>query len=349
MDFDLSEDQSLLLASCERLVRSRCTFEARRRHVLADPSAPTPVWGELVSLGLAALHVPEAAGGLGLPALDGVLVARELGRGWLIDPFVDSALAAPALLAALPVSAARDELLARIAGGEIAIALRGAKVESGDVRAAVAHAGYAQSLLAIAGDRLLCFDAARVEREPYRQLDGSAAASVRAPVSAGIVLAEGDAARAAWRAGSTMARIGRIGEGVGMARTVIDLTADYLRTRKQFGQPIGRFQVLAHRMADLLILLEQMQSLALAAAMRSGESKRGESKRDEDTIDAAQFMTHRALRRIGQEAIQMHGGIGMADESAVSHYVKRMLAIEFELSIEAGDADGVLARYAARH
>jgi alkylation response protein AidB-like acyl-CoA dehydrogenase len=118
---------------------------------------------------------------------------------------------------------------------------------------------------------------------------------------------------------------------------VLDLTADYLRTRKQFGQPIGRFQALAHRMADLAIRHEMAQSLLLAAAMKLDGPEGARA------LDAAQVMAHRALRSIGQEAVQLHGGIGMTDEYAVSHYVKRLLAIEIEL----GDVDTALARFAA--
>jgi len=116
-------------------------------------------------------------------------------------------------------------------------------------------------------------------------------------------------------------------------RIVEQQAAEYLRTRKQFGQPIGRFQALAHRMADLLTQCEQAQSLAWAAAM----------KLDPHTVDAAQVISHRAFRAIGQQAVQLHGGIGMTDEYAVSHYVKRLLAIELEL----GDVDTALARFAA--
>jgi alkylation response protein AidB-like acyl-CoA dehydrogenase len=133
-----------------------------------------------------------------------------------------------------------------------------------------------------------------------------------------------------------VARLGRIAEGIGLARTVLDVTADYLRTRKQFGQPIGRFQALAHRMADLAIRYEQAQSLLWAAAMKLDGADGARA------LDAAQVMAHRALRAIGQEAIQLHGGIGMTDEYAVSHYVKRLLAIEIEL----GDVDTALSMLA---
>ncbi|HUN92410.1 MAG TPA: acyl-CoA dehydrogenase [Burkholderiaceae bacterium] len=334
MDFSLSEEQSMLVSSCERLVRERCTFEARRRDVRADPATPPPAWGDMVELGLAALCVPASAGGLGLAPIDAALVAQALGGGWLLEPYVDSALAAAATLAAAPASAARDAALQRVAAGAIVVPLREATYEGGALRAASPHAAYAESLLAFVDGRLLLFAAAATSRRAYRQFDGTSAAHVEAAAAEGVALAQGDAAERAWRAGAMLSTIGRVAEGVGLARTVVAVTTDYLRTRKQFGQPIGRFQVLAHRTADMLILLEQAQSLAWAAAMN----------RDERTIDAAQVMAHRALRTIGQQAVQLHGGIGMADETPVSHYVKRLLGIEIEL----GDVDTVLTRFSRR-
>jgi alkylation response protein AidB-like acyl-CoA dehydrogenase len=279
-----------------------------------------------------ALCVPEDAGGLGRPLIDGALVAQTLGRGWLLEPYVDCALAAPAALRAGGVQT-RVWLEGIASGDRIVVPLREASVQGGRVQASAAHASYADALLAVADGALWLVTADKTERRPYRQFDGTAAAEVRFALADATELARGDAARATWEAALTAARVGRIAEGVGLARAVLEITTEYLRTRKQFGQPIGRFQALAHRMADLLTLLEQAQSLALAAAMRL----------DARTVDAAQVMAHRVLRTIGQQAIQLHGGIGMTDELAVSHYVKRLLAIELEL----GDADTVLARFAA--
>ena len=337
MDFSYSEDQSMFVASCERLVRERCTFEARRIVAASPADVPPLLWPEYVDLGLCALRVPEAAGGLGRPLIDGVLAAQALGRGWLLEPFVDSALAAAAVLAAAPAGAARDEALAALAAGRIVVPATAADVGAGGCRATAPHGGYAGAMLLLDGERLLLLPLAGAARDAWRQFDGTAAASVECRFDDAAVLAQGAAATVAWRSGERVGRIGRIAEGVGLARTVLDVTAEYLRTRKQFGQPIGRFQALAHRMADLAILYEQAQSLLLAAAMRL------EAADGERSLDAAQLMAHRALRAIGQQAIQLHGGIGMTDELAVSHYVKRLLAIELEL----GDADTVLARFAA--
>jgi alkylation response protein AidB-like acyl-CoA dehydrogenase len=338
MDFSLSEDQSMFVASCERLVRERCSFDARRATAAAPADEAPPLWREFAQLGLTALLVPESAGGLGRPLIDGVLVAQALGRGWLLEPFVDCALAAASALAHLRQGAGRDATLAAIAdGSRIVVPLADARVSSATLRGTAAFAGCADAVLFANGDRLCLLPLADAERRAWRQFDGTAAAEFACSLEAAAVLARGPETVAAMNTARDVARIGRIAEGVGLARTVLDLTAEYLRTRRQFGQPIGRFQALAHRMADLAIRYEQAQSLLLAAAMKLDGADGARA------LDAAQVMAHRALRAIGQEAIQLHGGIGMTDEYAVSHYVKRLLAIEIEL----GDADTVLARFAA--
>ena len=338
MDFSYSEDQSMFVASCERLVRERCGFDARRAVAMSPAEDVPPLWPEFAQLGLTSLLVPEELGGLARPLIDGVLVAQALGRGWLLEPFVDCALAAAAALARTPQGAARDAALAAIADGRsIVVPLGEAQVAGGEVRGTAAHASYADAVLFADGARLYLLPLSTASRRGWRQFDGTAAAEVSGLVDGAVVVAQGEDAVAAWRAAREVARIGRIAEGVGLARVVLDVTAEYLRTRRQFGQPIGRFQALAHRMADLAIRHEQAQSLLLAAAMRlvAADGAR--------TLDAAQVMAHRAFRSIGQEAVQLHGGIGMTDELAVSHYVRRLLAIEIEL----GDADTTLARFAA--
>jgi alkylation response protein AidB-like acyl-CoA dehydrogenase len=334
MDFDFSEEQSMLASSCERLVRERCSFEARRAQLKNDPATRPPLWKDLSELGVTALCVPEDAGGLGRPLIDGALVAQTLGRGWLIEPYIDSALAAATALGALPAGGARDEWLGGIASGErIVVPVADTQSQGGRVKGSTAHASYADAVVALVDGRLVLAPAKALTRRNYRQFDGSAAAEVEFAANDAIALGSGDAANKAWQAGRTAARVGRFAEGVGLSRAVLDITTEYLRTRKQFGQPIGRFQALAHRMADLLTQCEQAQSLAWAAAM----------KLDARTVDAAQVIAHRAFRAIGQQAVQLHGGIGMTDEYAVSHYVKRLLAIELEL----GDVDTALARFAA--
>src|SRR5512137_1513324 len=144
MDFSYSEDQSMFVASCERLVRSRCGFEARRAVASLPAQDRPPLWTEFAQLGLASLLVPEDEGGLGRPLIDGVLVAQTLGRGWLLEPFIDCALAAATALARAPQGAARDAALAAIAeGSSIVVPLAEAQVAAGSVRGTAPHASYA--------------------------------------------------------------------------------------------------------------------------------------------------------------------------------------------------------------
>jgi alkylation response protein AidB-like acyl-CoA dehydrogenase len=332
MNFDLTGEQRMLLDSCDRWQRERCTIDARRALAKADAAVVPATWRELVDLGLAALLVPEVNGGLGRPLIDAVLVAQTLGRGWLLEPFIDSAIASATTLARCEPSPQRDASLAALAQGAIVVPLRDVRADGTRLSGWAPHASFADVLLASVDGRIYEVRAADCDRRMVRQLDGAAAAEVEFNVGAA-VLAEAAVARNAWRAGNDAARIGRIAEGIGLAKTVLDLTAEYLRVRKQFGQPIGRFQALAHRMADLAVLYEQAQSLMLAAAMRM----------DARTLDAAQVLAHRALRTIAQQSIQLHGGIGMTAEYALSSYVRRMYAIELEL----GDAETALARFAA--
>jgi len=337
MNFNLTDEQAMLVASCERLVKSRCTFDARREQARQLPQAWPALWADFAEIGLTAIMVPESMGGSERQLIDGVLVAQALGRGWLLEPYIDCALAAATMLARCEPEATRDTALHSIASGhKIMVPSRRASWRDDTLIVEAHHACYADGVVTLLDDRLLLALTAGGRKVFWRQFDGTAAGRARCAASSVFTLAEGEAARAAWRAGDQAARVGRIAEGVGLARAVLDITADYLRTRKQFGQPIGRFQTLAHRMADCLILLEQAGSLMLAAALKLG------SPEGTRTLDAAQVMAHRAFRRIGQEAVQLHGGIGMTDEYQISHCVKRLLAIELEM----GDVEMALRRVA---
>jgi alkylation response protein AidB-like acyl-CoA dehydrogenase len=341
MDFDLTHEQSMLVASCERLVKQRCTFDARREQARQLPQAWPKLWADFAELGLVGMLVPQAHGGSEQSMLDAALVAQALGRGWLLEPFIDCAMSAATMLAGCPPVAARDTALRSIASGHKIMVPAHRAGWRGDVLIVEAHhICYADGVLALVDDKLLLALTPGGRKVFWRQFDGTASGRVRCPGASVFTLAEGEQARIAWRAGDQAARIGRIAEGTGLAKAMLDVTIDYLRTRRQFGQPIGRFQALAHRMADCLILHEQVSALMLAAAHRVGSADGAR------LLDAAQVMAHRAFRRIGQESIQMHGGIGMTDEYQISHCVKRLLAIELEM----GDVDMTLRRLvAARH
>lgn len=338
MDFDLTEEQSMLVASCDKLVAARCSFEARREQARQLPQVWPALWADLSQLGLTGIVVPEAFGGSARPLLDAMLVAQSLGRGWLLEPYVDCALAAVSMLTACEADATRDTALRSIASGhKIMVPSHRASWRDGTLVLEAHHACYADGVLTLLDDRLHLALTTGSRKVHWRQVDGTAAGRVRVPATSVFALAEGEAAHRAWRFGTQVAKLGRIAEGLGLARVTLELTAEYLRTRRQFGQPIGRFQALAHRMADALVALEQAGSLILATAIKLGTPEGVRS------LDATQVLAHRALRLIGQEAVQLHGGIGMTDEYQVSHCVKRLLAIELEI----GDVDMALRRIAA--
>jgi len=208
----------------------------------------------------------------------------------------------------------------------------------------VAHAAAADFLIVSArlGDDLALFlvpcDAAGLTLDAYPTLDGTRAAEahlagVRLPAGA-LLPAGADVLERALGVG--LAAL--CAEAVGIMKATIDATVDYLRTRRQFGQPIGRFQALQHRAADMLLHYEQAKSMSYLAAMRCTSKDAAERRR---ALSAAKVVTGRAVRFIGQQAVQLHGGMGMTDELVVSHWFKRLTAIE----IEFGDSDTHLQQF----
>jgi hypothetical protein len=177
--------------------------------------------------------------------------------------------------------------------------------------------------------------------EPYANLDGQCAAEVllqdvRVPAAAR--LGSDGEAHAAIEHAHDAGLAAVCAEAVGAMKSLLDTTAEYLRTRRQFGQPIGRFQALQHRAADMLIHYEQAKSMSFLATMRCLEPDRDERRR---ALSAAKVVVGRACRFVGQQAVQLHGGMGVTDEVSVSHYFKRLTAIELAF----GDADSHLDRF----
>ncbi len=322
MDFSTTDEQNMLLDSCDRWARQRGGFSNRRELLTHPPAERSRLWSELAEMGLTALLVPASNGGLERPLIDAALVAQSLGRGWLIEPFAECAIGAAHMLAQAPASGVAAQTLAAIASGEQIVVPLASGPTAASPGANVTQAAAADALLSYDGESLLLVRRGDAALSAYRQFDGTPGATVRWDPALATALARGDPARHAWQRGLAAMAIGRIGSGLGLARTVLDLTADYLRTRQQFGQPIGRFQALAHRLADLLVDYEMAQSIWLAAALRPASPR---------TLAAAQVLAHQALRAIGQQAMQLHGAIGMTEELAISHYVKHLLALEITL------------------
>jgi len=374
MDFNFNEEQQALQDTISRFVQGDYSFE-RRKSIVASPEGwSREVWQGLADLGVLAMNVPEAHGGLGYGPIETLLAMQSVGPALLCEPLLESAVIATALVRDFGTADQQAELLPVLASGERIVVLahleaaaRGEAVwvetratkSGGDVllqghKAVVSQAGAADELLisarteGAAGDAqgVSVFRVARdtpgLQLKAYPTLDGRRAAEVilrdvRVPASARM-----GAAGAAMPAIERVLDIGLAAlcaEGLGVMEATVNATVEYLKTRQQFGQPIGRFQALQHRTADMLMHLEQSRSMSYLAAMNCVLQDDTQRRK---TLSAAKVVVGNACRFISQQSVQLHGGMGMTDELNVSHWFKRLLVIELSF----GDTDSHLQRFA---
>ena len=375
MDFTFTEEQQMLLDTTRRFVSRDYGFEARRQ--IKEKSADgfsREAWRTLADIGLLSLNVPEEDGGLGGSAIDTMLVMNAIGEGLLLEPYLASSVLATKAIALLGNDAQRAQWLPALAAGEkiavlahdepqtrferMAIDTRAWQVGDGYVitghKSVIAHGGSADLLLvtariAQAGEHgslaVFCVprDAAGLHKVDYTGVDGVRAAdvwlnqiSVPATALLGTTDAEGKLADVL---DAGLAAI--CAEAVGALDKLLAATVEYARNRKQFGQPIGRFQALQHRMADMVLHIEQARSMSYLAAVRCTDNDPVARTR---AMSAAKVVIGQACRFVGQQAVQLHGGMGVTDELDVSHYFKRLMAIELQF----GSTDQHLEQYAAQ-
>jgi alkylation response protein AidB-like acyl-CoA dehydrogenase len=337
MDFDLSEEQRMLQDSVQRLL-------ADQRETL---------WPHFAELGLLALPFAESDGGLGGGPVDTAIVMEAIGRALAPAPYLSTVVLCGGLLRAAASPALRAQLVPAIAAGELTLAFAHSEAQArfdlGDVRLAATQDGEGwviegEKRFVLAGDEagrlivsartpggiaLFLVDAkqAGVQRRGYLIQDRSRCADIRfdqVRVGAGARLGEGDALGAIELAvDQTIAAL--CAESVGAMARAHELTVDYLKVRKQFGVAIGSFQALQHRAVDMLVAVEQARSMALYATMMCGESDPSVRRR---AISAAKVQVNESGRFVAQEAVQLHGGIGMTEECQVGHYLRRLSMIE---------------------
>lgn len=371
MNFDFKEEQVQFADALKRWIARDYDFEKRRAIIQSERGTLDAAWSTLAELGMTALPVPEEQGGFNGGAADMFVVMRELGRGLVVEPYFATMLGAqflkrggqPALLervaqGGLKLACALGERQSRHDMADIATgATRGADgyVLTGEKKVVI-HGAQADSLVVSArtagGQRdrdgislfVVPLDAPGVAVTGYRTLDGLRAADIRfdqvkLPASAllGAEHKGWDILDAALDYGATLL----CAEALGAMEALFDATLDYLKTRQQFGVPIGKFQALQHRMADMFIHLEQARSMALLAAMKFDTADAEERRR---VVSAAKYRIGQAARFVGQQAVQLHGGMGVTDELPAAHYFKRLSMIELTL----GDADHHLARFIAQ-
>jgi pimeloyl-CoA dehydrogenase small subunit len=367
MDFDLTEEQRLLKDSVDRLISDQYQFEQRKKYMTEPDGWSRAVWQQYAELGLLGLPFAEAYGGFGGGPVETMIVTEAFGRGLVLEPYFASIILGGGLLRRAATPAQQQALLPQVAQGKLKLAFahveRHSRYDLADVattarqdgaawvldgaKSVVLHGDCADRLLVTArvsggprdrtGIGLFLVDpsAAGVTRRGYPTQDGLRAAEVTLSgvhIPANDVLGDAGAALAAIEHVVDEAIAALCAEAVGTMQAMHETTLEYLKTRQQFGRPIGQFQVLQHRSVDMLVALEQARSMAMFAAVMAGEENATERRR---AIAAAKVQIGRSGRHIGQEAIQLHGGIGMTMEYKVGHYFKRMTMIDKLF----GDAD----------
>ncbi len=367
MDFDFTDEQRMLKDSVEQLIADRYDFEQRKKYLKEEAGFSRSQWAQYAEMGLLGMPFEERFGGVGGGAVETMIVMESFGRGLVLEPYLATVVLGGGLVNLGGNEAQRAAILPRIADGSLLLAYAHAEAQSrydlADVattarrdadgwildgeKSFVAHGNCADTLVVsarISGQRnsrdgigLFLVDATApgVARKSYETQDGQRAAQI---TLAGVKVSSNDAIGDPGKALPLIERVADnalaavAAEAVGAMAAAQEITMDYLRTRKQFGVAIGSFQALQHRAVDILVHLEQARSMALYATMMVNDPDPAERSK---AISAATVQIRRSGKFIGQQVVQLHGGIGMTLEYKIGHYFKRLTAMESLL----GDTD----------
>ena len=371
MDFDFTDEQEMLRDAARKWVAKGYDFE-RRRSISRAGGFSVAAYRELADLGLTGLYVNEAEGGLGMGPIEAMVIMEELGRGMVLEPLVQT-LITTAVLSAYAPEALKSHCLPKLAAGDgfavLAHQERGARytLEKCEAKATLASEKWtlnATKSIVPAGDHADAFivpalvqgamalflverAAAGVSTRGYLLQDGSRAAEV--------ILADAPATLITRDGLTALAHAIDIGiaascaEAVGVMEQTLAVTVDYMNTRKQFGVAISSFQALRHRVADMKMQLELARSMSYYASLKLNAP----AAERRAAVARAKYQLGQSMRFIGQQAVQLHGGIGVTDEYIVSHYFKKLTQLELtfgdslhhlgEVSARMQDTAGVFA------
>lgn len=374
MDFDFTEEQLMLQDSIEKFLEKNYTFDMRQEIVASRVGYGPTVWEGMAGLGLLGVPVPAADGGFGGGGVETMIVMEALGRHLSVEPYLGTVVMAAGGIAAVGTRDQKDYLLPRIMDGSLRLACAfsepgsrydhhiveaTAREEGGfwvidGAKSVVLHGAVADLLIVSArtsgnaadrdGISLFFVNPGEdgVMGREYPTYDGMRAAEVtfeNVHVSADSLIGVAGKGLPVLELMVDRAIAALCAEAVGIMGALNAATLEYAKTRQQFGVPIAAFQVLQHRMVDMLMHHEQARSMALLAAVKVDDPDPVERRR---AVSAAKELIGRSGRFIAQQAIQIHGGMGMTDELVVGHYVKRLTAIDTQF----GDADYHLERFA---
>lgn len=371
MDFDFSDDQEQLRDACAKWVEKGYDFE-RRRATVAAGGFDRKAYNEMAELGLTGLYVPEELGGMGMGPVEGMVTLQELGRGIVLEPLAQ-ALISGAVLAGYAPDAVKTDWCGKLASGEALVVLaqteRGSRYRTDSCKAAAAQSGdswtvsgdksvvpvgdQADAFLvpAVANGKMAMFlverSASGVTAKGYGTQDGARAAEVsfkEAPAT--LVTLDG---QTALEHAVDVGIAATCAEAVGVMDQTLATTVEYMNTRKQFGVVISSFQALRHRVADMKMQLELARSMSYYASLKLNAP----TAERRAAMARAKVQLGNAMRLVAKDAVQLHGGIGVTDEYIVSHYFKKLTAMEIafgdtmhhlgEVSARMGDTAGVFA------
>ncbi|HXQ12783.1 MAG TPA: acyl-CoA dehydrogenase family protein [Caulobacteraceae bacterium] len=374
MDFSFTEEQSMLRDTVASFLADRYDFDTRRAIARSEAGWRPDLWKAFASdLGILGAPFPEALGGLGGGAVETMIVMEAFGRALVIEPYVETVVLAGGFLKHSGYAAAA-ELIGKIIAGEAVTAFayaepqarynwadlktvarkKGAGYLLNGHKAVVTGAPWTDRLIVTArtagGQRellgvsvfLVDKAASGVTTRDYPTVDGRRASEVyfeNVSLPAEALLGEADHGLALVERVIDEATAASLAEAMGVLAKLHENTLEYTKQRKQFGQPIGAFQVLQHRMVDMFIAVEQATSITYMATLKLGEADRDRAM----AVSAAKAYVGKALRFVGQNAIQLHGGMGMTDEMAIGHYFKRATVLDGLF----GSTDHHLRRYEA--
>lgn len=372
MNFEHTEDRRMLADALNRFVAEQYGIEFRNHHAYGELGYVPERWQQFAQLGAIGALFSEDVGGLGGAGFDIAVVFECLGRGLVTDPFLGALMVGRAIAAA-GTPAQKVHVTDLIEGSTVAalahdepeshgelerVATRAERVGDGWVicgrKAAVVHGSHAQLLLVSARTSgavdsaegfslfLVPGDAMGLQRQACGRIDGGSVAELvfgQVRVDGSALLGESGQGLPLLEQAVGCGVLALCAESLGAMEVVKKSTLDYLQTRRQFGKPIGSFQALQHRMADLLLEVEQARSAVINAAAALDADR----ITCERALSAAKFTIGRIGTLVAEESIQLHGGIGMTWELPLSHYAKRLVMIDHQL----GDEDHHLARYMA--
>jgi pimeloyl-CoA dehydrogenase small subunit len=372
MDFDLSEEQRLLKESVDGLLTDAYDFEQRKKYMKEKGGWSKAVWGKLAEQGLLGLPFAEADGGFGAGGVETMIVMEALGRALVLEPYLATVVIAGGFLrhggsaeqkaAHIPAiidgsktfafaqleknsrydlfdvaTTAKKKGSGWVIDGEKFVVLNG---EAADTLVVTARTKGNQRDKTGIGVFLVPADAKGITRKSYPTQDGFRAADITftgVEVGADAAIGDPENGLPLIERVADETRTALCAEAVGAMDESLKTTVEYLKTRKQFGVPIGSFQVLQHRAADMFVALEQARSMSMYATMASDFDN---AKERATAVAAAKVQIGKSLKFVGQQSIQLHGGIGMTMEAKIGHYFKRLTMIENTL----GDVDYHLRR-----